>query len=102
MGTLLFPSSFFLLYFHLICIKIYCSDLQTLYSSLLIYFRFYMYKIVDRRSSVGIVTCYRLDGLGLNPGGGRDFPYLSRPALGPNQPPIQWVPSLSRDKVAGA
>jgi 8-oxo-dGTP pyrophosphatase MutT (NUDIX family) len=26
-----------------------------------------------------------------NPGGGRDFHQPSRPALGPNQPPIQWV-----------
>jgi hypothetical protein len=27
---------------------------------------------------------------------GRDFPYLSRPALGPTQLPVQWVQRLSR------
>jgi hypothetical protein len=43
-------------------------------------------------SSVGIVTAYRLDGLGIKSGWGRDFPRLSRPALRPTQPPVQWVP----------
>jgi len=34
-------------------------------------------------SSEGIATDYGLDGPGSNPGGGRDCPYPSRPALGP-------------------
>ena len=33
---------------------------------------------------------------GSNPGGRRDFPHLSGPALGPTQRPVQWVPGLSR------
>ena len=33
---------------------------------------------------------------------GRDFPHLSRPALWPTLPTIQWVPGLSQGKIAGA
>jgi hypothetical protein len=51
---------------------------------------------VGRDSSVGIATDYRLDGLGIKSRWRRDFPRLSRWALGSTQPPVQWVSGLSR------
>jgi hypothetical protein len=44
-----------------------------------------------RDSSVGIATGYLLDGPGIESRWGRDFSHTSRPALGPTQPPVQWV-----------
>jgi len=55
-----------------------------------------LHRNLGRDSSVGIATGYGLDGPGIESQWGRDFPHLSRPALGPTQPPVQWVPGLSR------
>ena len=51
-------------------------------------------------SSVGIVTDYGLDGRRSNSGRDEIF-YPSRPALGPTQPPVKWVPVLSRGVKCG-
>ena len=46
-------------------------------------------------SSVCIATDYGLNSPGSNPGGDEIF-RPSRQTLGLSQPPVQWVPGLSR------
>ena len=57
-----------------------------------------IYIICGPGSSVGIATDYGLDGPGSNPGGDEIF-RLSRPALGPTQPTVKWLPGLYWGKV---
>ena len=55
------------------------------------------------KSLVGIATRYGLDGSGIKSRWGRELPHLTRPALGPTQPPLQWLPGLfPRSSVVGA
>ena len=45
-------------------------------------------------SSVGTATHYVLDGPEIECRWWRGFQQIARPAQGPTQPPIQWVPGL--------
>ena len=51
--------------------------------------------------SVGIATLFGLDGPGMESQWTRDFPHSSRQALGPTQPPIQWVFPGCKSAAAG-
>jgi len=48
---------------------------------------------MDRDSSVGIATRYGLDGPGIEYRWGARFSAPLQTAIGPAQPPIQWVPA---------
>ena len=52
--------------------------------------------IMGPGSVVVIATAYGLDGPGIESRWGQDFLDLSRPSPRPTQPPVQWVPGLSR------
>jgi hypothetical protein len=49
-----------------------------------------------RDGAVYMATRYGLDGPGIECRWGRDFLHPSRPAPRLTQPPIQWLPGLSR------
>ena len=66
-----------------------CSPLFVIYV-IQIYRKYYILEGY-RDSSVGIATCYGLDGPGVESRWGVRFS-----ALGPTEPPVQWVPGLSR------
>ena len=52
--------------------------------------------MMGRDSAVSVATRYGLDGPGIESRWERDLPLPSTLAPGPTQPPIHWVPALSR------
>ena len=65
------------------------------------YFKVLQITQMGRDSSVGVATCYGLDGRGIKSWWGRDFPHLSRPALGPIRLLYNGYRVFPGSKVAG-
>jgi len=79
------------------------SPIKMIHSPINIKYTMYLTLKEGRDSSVGIATGYGLHGPGIECRCGRDFLHLYRTALGPTQPPIQWILDIFHGgKVAGA
>jgi hypothetical protein len=92
MYLVLLISVYYIMYLVLLISVYYIMYLVLLIS---VYYIMYLYgEGLD--SSVGTATGYGLDGPGFKSRCGLDFTHPSRPAVGPTQPLIEWIPGIFR------
>ena len=92
--------------FRLISLSVipHCStSFHTAPSSFINLLLYILLTLASRDSSVAIATRYGLNGPGFDTWWEQDLPHPLRPALGPTQPPTEFVPGLfPGGKAAGA
>jgi hypothetical protein len=78
-----------LIVYHLLNMQHYNSNnFQTFLENIMLLYSTLVWRRHGPGIIVGIATGYGLDSPGIESRWGRDFLHLSRPALGPTQPPV--------------